>query len=168
MYMYSSEVLRELRLPNLLKSQVLGNISASEEPRRSSNESQESMDFDRFDSQVRLHHLDIDSKRRHWFSIDFKRWLLTFVVALGTASAAVGVNLLTRQLIHWKYSAAESMIDDSSVTSQFLVWLVYATISLCYTLCAVLLVVTFSMVAAGSGIPEIKCLLNGIKVPYVT
>ena len=153
---------------NSLRNRHYLGYEYSSNSRFKSGKQLESMDFDRFDSQVRLHHLDIDSKRRHWFSIDFKRWLLTFVVALGTASAAVGVNLLTRQLIHWKYSAAESMIDDSSVTSQFLVWLVYATISLCYTLCAVLLVVTFSMVAAGSGIPEIKCLLNGIKVPYVT
>ena len=125
----------------------------------------ESLDYDLFESQVRLRYQasHVDSR---W--TEPTRWLLTTLVATTTALLAVLITWSTRSLLQFKYSTVQLFLSPSPTTaSPFLAWLTLLTFNASFVAVAAIVVVYFSPISGGSGIPEIKCLLNGIKIPKV-
>mmetsp|Transcript_30692 Transcript_30692/g.74785 ORF Transcript_30692/g.74785 Transcript_30692/m.74785 type:complete len:927 (-) Transcript_30692:282-3062(-) len=93
------------------------------------------------------------------------RWSLTFVIAIFTALTAVLLTWCTQKILHYKLSLAQHWIDkqkrgDIIPGAAFMI-----TAGLCTGMLAFGgLFVLIEPVAAGSGIPEIKSLLNGVMV----
>ncbi|KAL1536074.1 chloride channel protein CLC-d-like isoform X2 [Salvia divinorum] len=86
------------------------------------------------------------------------KWLMALLIGIGTALAAVFINLSVENFAGWKYSWTFNLIQKS----YFAGFLVYTLINLALVLSSVYIVTQFSPEAAGSGIPEIKGYLNGI------
>ncbi len=121
----------------------------------------ESLDYDLFSNQVK-------EKSTSTFisnSVSIKRWLLTLCVSFGTAAVAVFVTFCTKRLTGLKFSMGRSMFDSNF--SAFSITLLFTVFNIVCVILAVTFVCKLESKAAGSGIPEIKCLLNGVKIPRV-
>ena len=94
------------------------------------------------------------------------RWYLTFAVAVVTALLGCGVTYMGRQSENWLIQLGSTMISAERNGRTFhAAWFcVYASVSLACTLVAACIVVFVEPLAAGSGVPEIKSVLNGIAV----
>lgn len=97
-----------------------------------------------------------------------KRWSLTFLVGVVQALIAYFGNMATKNLNTRKFDHVNSLLQDevqgdAKPGSAFLTFLVYQT---SFAMIAAMFVV-IEPVSAGSGIPEIKCYLNGIDLPRV-
>ncbi|KAL8486372.1 hypothetical protein ACS0TY_023171 [Phlomoides rotata] len=86
------------------------------------------------------------------------KWLLALLIGVGTALAAVFINISVENFAGWKYSLTFNIIQKS----YFAGFLVYMLINLGLVLSSVYIITQFAPAAAGSGIPEIKGYLNGI------
>ena len=117
---------------------------------------------------------------RQWWTAsrqrDIKRWLVTVLIGLMMGVVAVSVNSLTRSLIQIKFNSARALLETArgpdgglapggvgvgallGVLGTLLVfsWLFIAVAAA---------LVLWEPIAAGSGIPEVKCFLNGIDLP---
>jgi chloride channel 7 len=113
--------------------------------------------------QARRHSLD----RGRWWTThkqrSFKRWIMTLSIGLLTGCIAAVVNGMTVMLTSLKFNTVYHMIDSGGGPT-FPSFLALAAFSLCYVLVANFMVI-LEPLAAGSGIPEIKCFLNGIDIP---
>eukprot|EP00946_MAST-07B_sp_MAST-7B-sp1_P000624 g624.t1 len=103
--------------------------------------------------------------------LHLKRWALTFAVAAVTASIAVLLTFTTEKLVSLKFSIFFMLAGNSSeaglTAADFRASLFLAMLQILLVLLSSIIVIFIAPVAAGSGIPEIKCLLNGIKIPFV-
>lgn len=91
------------------------------------------------------------------------RWALTFFIGMMTGLLAVAITTTTLALSEWKFSVVHGLVDSDGFFTAFLAyWALNLLFTLVASLCAVL-----EPLAAGSGIPEIKCYLNGIALPRV-
>ncbi|KAL3641995.1 hypothetical protein CASFOL_012810 [Castilleja foliolosa] len=86
------------------------------------------------------------------------KWVLALLIGIGTALAAVCINISVENFAGWKYSLTFNIIQKSYFAGFF----VYMLINLALVLSSVYIVTQFAPAAAGSGIPEIKGYLNGI------
>jgi chloride channel 7 len=99
------------------------------------------------------------------------RWLLTIVSGVCTALVACFIDVNVKALNKLKYDATYGQIvkrDDGGLWGHL--WgplFTFVGISVGFTLIPGLLVSFVEPVARGSGIPEIKCYLNGVKIPRV-
>lgn len=105
---------------------------------------------------------------------------MTFLIGIATAVVAILIQILTRTLQQMKFGAARWSIAQelAGIGTQGQSFLVYVVITSSFVLLASILVAKLCPVAAGSGIPEIKCTLNGENerknpsvdclVPYLT
>ena len=95
------------------------------------------------------------------------RWVLVGIIGILTGTVAFLINFIIYQLDMLKY---RSMIHvfQQYFSSGYLIlsFLTLLSFNILFVLIAALLT-GFEPLAAGSGIPEIKCYLNGIKVPHV-
>lgn len=92
-----------------------------------------------------------------------------FLVAVLTALTAAFITYFVRKLTDWKFDVVNKCItgkekNAKTVAIAFSAYLAFATV---YGAVAAGIVSFLSPAAAGSGISEIKCLLNGLKIPTV-
>ncbi|KAK6146080.1 hypothetical protein DH2020_019949 [Rehmannia glutinosa] len=80
------------------------------------------------------------------------KWILALLIGIGTALAAVFINISVENFAGWKYSLTFNIIQKS----YFAGFLVYMFINLALVLSSVYIITQFAPAAAGSGIPEIK------------
>jgi len=97
-----------------------------------------------------------------------KRWTLTFLVGVCQAFIAYFGNMATRSLTARKFDKVndllrEEVMGEAVKGTAFVVFLLYQT---AFAFLASVFV-WVEPVSAGSGIPEIKCYLNGIDLPRV-
>ena len=99
---------------------------------------------------------------------EVRRWVLTLLTGFFTGVVALFVTFFTKFLTRHKYAYFESLVareknNEAPSGSAF------AFLLLSNSLFALLafLAVFMEPLAAGSGIPEIKCFLNGIDIPRV-
>lgn len=127
----------------------------------------ESFDFDELLSPV----LEAELRSRTAWELAFTsawRWALLLMTGTGVATLAVLIIASCRLLQRLKFTVVYALIDrerngDLSAGVSFLAFL---GISLSYALLASLPVVLIEPSAAGSGIPEVVGVLNGIKLPH--
>ncbi|XP_038061582.1 chloride transport protein 6-like [Patiria miniata] len=104
-----------------------------------------------------------------WMSrhLGLMRWVVTALIGVGTGLVAVFIDVFVKYLSDLKYSTVSDSIlvckKDGCLVLSLLILLGFGA---GFVLIASILV-AIEPIAAGSGIPEIKCYLNGIKVPHV-
>lgn len=99
--------------------------------------------------------------------INLYRWIIMLLIGCTTALVAVGINILIEELWKWKYSIIKRQLDqclDSRCLA--LPYCMWVGLNCAFVFLATLMVVYAEPVAAGSGIPQVKCFLNGVKIPH--
>ncbi|KMS69672.1 hypothetical protein BVRB_034140, partial [Beta vulgaris subsp. vulgaris] len=121
--------------------------------------------FDCFESNSLVRRLEIRSRTNSFFrNHALIRWFLIMVVAIFTALTALLVWVLSRAISGEKYRIVRGLIASGTVAETILV---HCSLSFMLASAAAFLCAYIEPVAAGSGIPVIKCVLNGLKLPRV-
>ncbi|KAL9957142.1 hypothetical protein ACROYT_G038744 [Oculina patagonica] len=100
--------------------------------------------------------------------ININRWVVMFVIGFVTGLIAFTIDMLIILIANQKYTVIKQYIDlctsGDCMSTPFSLWV---ALDILFVLIAAMLVVYGEPVAAGSGIPQIKCYLNGVLVPHV-
>ena len=110
------------------------------------------------------------SKHRwHFRKVTALRWSVNFLIGALIALIAVGITFSSHSLTFLKFQAMDILIsvDKEKNLYALTAFLGLLCISLSYAMVAAFLVAFVEPVAGGSGIPEIKAILNGVKLPRV-
>lgn len=95
------------------------------------------------------------------------RWLVTGAIGILTGLVAVFIDYFVTLLTKWKFHTIDKSLKECTASGCLAVTLlILMAFNGVFCLIAGILCV-IEPVAAGSGIPEIKCYLNGVKVPHV-
>ncbi|KAK2167560.1 hypothetical protein LSH36_26g05032 [Paralvinella palmiformis] len=96
------------------------------------------------------------------------RWVVMFFIGFLTALIAcaidIGIKTMSKLKFHVIKIYFDQCMDYSCLVIPFLLWV---ALDVAFVFCAALLTAYGEPVAAGSGIPQIKCFLNGVKIPHV-
>jgi len=101
---------------------------------------------------------------------DIQRWLIMFSVGILTALVACSIDISIEILAKLKYSQLRQWTDHcveeehDCLYIPYLLWVALNVVPVCL---GSFLVAYIEPVAGGSGIPQVKCYLNGVKVPRV-
>lgn len=154
---------RESRTPEELT--ILGETQEEEDeilPRKD----YESLDYDRCINDPYLEVLEtMDNKkgRRH----EAVKWMVVFAIGVCTGLVGLFVDFSVRLFTQLKFGVVQTSVEECSQKGCLALSLLELLgFNLTFVFLASLLVL-IEPVAAGSGIPEIKCYLNGVKVPGI-
>ncbi|XP_075266175.1 H(+)/Cl(-) exchange transporter 6-like [Convolutriloba macropyga] len=91
-----------------------------------------------------------------------------FVIGFLTAMVGLAIDYTVDKLMDWKFNTAQDSVDREELSGKLaLSLLVMMGFNVGFVFLATFLT-CFEPYAAGSGIPEVKCYLNGIKMPNIT
>lgn len=127
----------------------------------------ESLDYD---TCVNSAWLDEERTKGYTFVVkkDAARWLVVLLTAIFTALIACAIDIAIETLSKFKYMWLKQYTDYSVENNTLIIpFLLWAALNVGPTLIAAFLGSYVEPVAAGSGIPQVKCYLNGVKVPRV-
>ncbi|XP_078488881.1 H(+)/Cl(-) exchange transporter 7-like isoform X2 [Ciona intestinalis] len=127
----------------------------------------EALDYDTIENEL---HGEEERKMSSsdWKWIQFQRWIICMLIGIMTGIVAVIINICILELTAVKMHVVEQAIIHCVKNRCLFVPLVlWIAINVVLVTVASLLTVFLAPVAAGSGIPQIKCFLNGVKVPNV-
>ncbi|XP_015782821.1 H(+)/Cl(-) exchange transporter 7 [Tetranychus urticae] len=98
----------------------------------------------------------------------FKRWIVILFIGILTALTACGIVIATDKLASYKFHFLMTKMNQCD-NSSFCYTPLFYWMGINATLVAIgsIMVTYWAPVAAGSGIPVVKCYLNGVKVPEV-
>lgn len=91
------------------------------------------------------------------------RWALTATVGLMTGLTAIFIVTCSEKVIWWKQHTMNMLASDPGISSN-LIFLVFASVNLTLASASSLLCLAWVPEGAGSGIPEVKAYLNGVRV----
>ncbi|XP_064610482.1 LOW QUALITY PROTEIN: H(+)/Cl(-) exchange transporter 6-like [Liolophura sinensis] len=142
---------------------VLDENEASGSHRDLPQKDYESLDYDA-DGSERPENTDAN---KYYIKLEVLKWVVTFLIGMFTGLVAMFIDTFVKLLSKWKFSTVEESINVQSKEGGLvlsLLWLLLFNVGFVFVAgCLTIL----EPVAAGSGIPEIKCYLNGVKVPRV-
>ncbi|XP_049523316.1 H(+)/Cl(-) exchange transporter 7 isoform X1 [Dermacentor silvarum] len=99
---------------------------------------------------------------------NWKRWFVTFIIGILTALTACAIDICIEVISDLKFTLLKTWINDcirrDCIILPYLGWVAMNATAV---LAGAILVAYIAPVAAASGIPVIKCYLNGVKVPQV-
>eukprot|EP00658_Telonema_sp_P-2_P015418 TRINITY_DN15928_c0_g2_i3.p1 TRINITY_DN15928_c0_g2~~TRINITY_DN15928_c0_g2_i3.p1 ORF type:complete len:719 (+),score=167.46 TRINITY_DN15928_c0_g2_i3:204-2360(+) len=130
----------------------------------------DSFDYDCYESQQWLNYQILKSDRQDGW-IETLRWIMLAAVGFCTGCTAFFIDAVVKYIVKGKFWIISEIFDATDTTNgrgnfwtAFLVWL-----GMELFLCSIAgyLVCYIESCAAGSGIPEIKCRLNGIRMRRV-
>ncbi|KAM5152398.1 H(+)/Cl(-) exchange transporter 7 isoform 2-T4 [Mantella aurantiaca] len=127
----------------------------------------ESLDYDNSDNQL---FLEEERRINHaaFRTVEITRWVICGMIGILTGLIACFIDIAVEQLAGFKYQAIKSNIDKftekGGLSFSLLLW---AFLNAIIVMFGSLIVAFVEPVAAGSGIPQIKCFLNGVKIPHV-
>jgi H+/Cl- antiporter ClcA len=126
----------------------------------------ESLDFDQYKGSTGSRLLRISAARHYVATIHFASWIVCLFI--GATTGVIGFFIHTSLTILQTRRKAIVIHLMGPDQDQFLVPLL-AHIAICaaLVLVATCIVAFVEPVAAGSGIPEVKCFLNGVKVAHL-
>eukprot|EP00051_Salpingoeca_urceolata_P009927 m.120580 g.120580 ORF g.120580 m.120580 type:complete len:797 (-) comp16508_c0_seq1:1550-3940(-) len=100
--------------------------------------------------------------------IRMMRWVIMFIIGILTAVVAIFIDTCIVELADMKFSWLHESINvcvkNDCLVKSYFSWI---GMDILFVTVAASLVVFIEPIAQGSGIPEIKCYLNGIKMPHV-
>lgn len=126
------------------------------------------LDYDKIYNLIDLKDKDELYAGRYMSQKQMSRWIVMFLVGLLTGLVAVMINFFIEKIADFKYHLISRRITECS--TMHCLWEplgIWIASNGGLALIAALLVVFIAPVAKGSGIPAVKCYLNGIKIPYV-
>ncbi|XP_048773690.2 H(+)/Cl(-) exchange transporter 6-like isoform X4 [Ostrea edulis] len=127
----------------------------------------ESLDYDRCFNKPYEEYLRNSEENKSSTKIEVIKWIVTFMIGFLTGMVALFIDLIVNLLSSVKFSVVDDSISQCSKDGCLVLSLLYLLLfNVGFTIIASFLVVT-EPVAGGSGIPEIKCYLNGVKIPRV-
>ncbi|XP_064170805.1 H(+)/Cl(-) exchange transporter 7 isoform X1 [Anguilla rostrata] len=127
----------------------------------------ESLDYDNSENQLFL------EEERRMSQMGFKcleisRWVVCGLIGLLTGLIACVIDIVVENLAGFKYHVVKQNIEKfTEVGGLSITLILWAVLNSAFVLVGSVLVAFFEPIAAGSGIPQIKCYLNGVKVPRV-
>uniref|UniRef100_A0A8C5QMA3 Chloride channel protein n=1 Tax=Leptobrachium leishanense TaxID=445787 RepID=A0A8C5QMA3_9ANUR len=127
----------------------------------------ESLDYDNSEN---LLFLEEERRINHaaFRTVEVTRWVICGMIGILTGLIACFIDIMVELLAGVKYQVIKDNIDkfteSGGLSFSLLLW---ATLNAAIVLVGSLLVAFIEPVAAGSGIPQIKCFLNGVKIPHV-
>jgi H+/Cl- antiporter ClcA len=136
----------------------------------------ESLDYNLVESNLQIlaqRAVPSSQKAKKRRKITLMRWILTICVGIATGTVASFINFGVKNLNLLKYGLTVSQIEEAFKNPDDLAihfvkpCFVFVALNMCYVLVATLLVSFVEPVSRGSGIPEVKCYLNGVSVPRV-
>lgn len=99
---------------------------------------------------------------------DFARWFIFLLIGICTALVACFVDISIEQLSSLKYGWLKKYVDHCVVEGcLWLPYVIWLALNVIPVFIGAVLVSYVEPVAAGSGIPQVKCYLNGVKIPRV-
>ncbi|XP_043340656.1 chloride transport protein 6 isoform X3 [Cervus elaphus] len=154
---------RETRTPEELT--ILGETQEEEDeilPRKD----YESLDYDRCINDPYLEVLEtMDNKKGRRY--EAVKWMMVFAIGVCTGLVGLFVDFFARLFTQLKFGVVQASVEECSQKGCLALSLLELLgFNLTFVFFASLLVL-IEPVAAGSGIPEIKCYLNGVKVPGI-
>ncbi|KAJ8321226.1 hypothetical protein KUTeg_001220 [Tegillarca granosa] len=127
----------------------------------------ESLDYDRCYNTPYADYVEKQTKDHSVAKLEAIKWIVTFFVGYLTGMVALFIDSIVKLLTRLKFSAVDDSIRSCSEDGCLILSLL---IMLCFNVGFVIIassLVILEPIAGGSGIPEIKCYLNGVKVPRV-
>ncbi|RMC17830.1 hypothetical protein DUI87_05497 [Hirundo rustica rustica] len=127
----------------------------------------ESLDYDNSENQL---FLEEERRINHaaFRTVEIKRWVICAMIGILTGLVACFIDIVVENLAGLKYRVVKDNIDKftakGGLSFSLLLW---ATLNASVVMVGSLIVAFIEPVAAGSGIPQIKCYLNGVKIPHV-
>ncbi|XP_043387828.1 chloride transport protein 6 isoform X3 [Chelonia mydas] len=154
---------RESRTPEELT--ILGETQEEDDeilPRKD----YESLDYDRCINDPYLEVLEsMDNKKGRRY--EAVKWVMVFAIGVCTGLVGLFVDFFVRLFSQLKFHVVQTSVEECSEKGCLAMSLLELLgFNLTFIFLASLLVL-IEPVAAGSGIPEIKCYLNGVKVPGI-
>uniref|UniRef100_A0A2K6KF68 Chloride voltage-gated channel 6 n=2 Tax=Rhinopithecus TaxID=542827 RepID=A0A2K6KF68_RHIBE len=154
---------RETRTPEELT--ILGETQEEEDeilPRKD----YESLDYDRCINDPYLEVLEtMDNKKGRRYEV--VKWMVVFAIGVCTGLVGLFVDFFVRLFTQLKFGVVQTSVEECSQKGCLALSLLELLgFNLTFVFLASLLVL-IEPVAAGSGIPEVKCYLNGVKVPGI-
>lgn len=135
--------------------------------RRQSVKQVEALDYDEIENELYIKE-ENETSPKQLTVIGIQRWLICIVIGIMTGVVAVIIDISIDQLATAKMSFLQkyikSGVQNGTLAQPLFMWMGINTGLVAF---ASLLTTYFAPVAAGSGIPQIKCYLNGVKVPEV-
>ncbi|XP_059572657.1 H(+)/Cl(-) exchange transporter 7 isoform X2 [Alligator mississippiensis] len=127
----------------------------------------ESLDYDNSENQL---FLEEERRINHaaFQTVEIKRWVICGMIGILTGLVACFIDIVVEKLAGLKYKVVKDNIDKftekGGLSFSLLLW---ATLNSSVVMVGSIIVAFIEPVAAGSGIPQIKCYLNGVKIPHV-
>uniref|UniRef100_A0A8C7MYC6 Chloride channel protein n=1 Tax=Oncorhynchus kisutch TaxID=8019 RepID=A0A8C7MYC6_ONCKI len=127
----------------------------------------ESLDYDNSENQLFL-----EEERRMSFlgfkCLEISRWVICGLIGFLTGLIACCIDIAVENLAGVKYYVVKQNIEKFTEVGGLSISLIlWAVLNSAFVMLGAVIVAFFEPGAAGSGIPQIKCYLNGVKIPRV-
>ncbi|KAI3360050.1 hypothetical protein L3Q82_014384 [Scortum barcoo] len=127
----------------------------------------ESLDYDNIENQL---FLEEERRMSHmgFRCLEISRWVVCGLIGFLTGLIACFIDIVVEQLAGIKYQVVKENIEKFTEVGGLSISLIlWAVINSAFVMVGAIIVACFEPIAAGSGIPQIKCYLNGVKIPRV-
>ncbi|KAJ4932306.1 hypothetical protein JOQ06_010731, partial [Pogonophryne albipinna] len=100
--------------------------------------------------------------------LEISRWVVCGLIGFLTGLIACFIDIAVEELAGIKYRVVKENIEKFTEVGGLSISLIlWAVLNSAIVMMGAILVAFFEPIAAGSGIPQIKCYLNGVKIPRV-
>uniref|UniRef100_A0AAQ6A6B0 Chloride channel protein n=1 Tax=Amphiprion ocellaris TaxID=80972 RepID=A0AAQ6A6B0_AMPOC len=127
----------------------------------------ESLDYDNIENQLFLE----EERRMSYMGfrcLEISRWVVCGLIGFLTGLIACFIDIVVEQLAGIKYQVVKENIEKFTEAGGLSISLIlWAVLNFTFVMVGAIIVAFFEPIAAGSGIPQIKCYLNGVKIPRV-
>lgn len=125
----------------------------------------ESLDYDLMEN-----HLTQSETWKSYNFIVYKnlvRWVIFFLIGVCTAFIGIFIDISIELIAEFKFTTLKIYLDEGTYSGMSLPLTIWIAFNVVPVFIGSLLVVYGEPIAQGSGIPQIKCYLNGIKMPNI-
>ncbi|XP_074511389.1 H(+)/Cl(-) exchange transporter 7 isoform X1 [Sebastes fasciatus] len=127
----------------------------------------ESLDYDNIENQLFLE----EERRMSYMGfrcLEISRWVVCGLIGFLTGLIACFIDIVVEELAGIKYRVVKENIEKFTEVGGLSISLIlWAVLNSTFVMMGAIIVAFFEPIAAGSGIPQIKCYLNGVKIPRV-
>ncbi|KAM9392091.1 H(+)/Cl(-) exchange transporter 7 [Pholidichthys leucotaenia] len=127
----------------------------------------ESLDYDNIENQL---FLEEERRMSHmgFRCLEISRWVVCGLIGVLTGLIACFIDIVVEKLAGVKYAIVKENIEKFTEVGGLSISLIlWAVLNSSFVMLGAIMVAFFEPIAAGSGIPQIKCYLNGVKIPRV-